>query len=119
MKMIPKQAIRRSLCNGICVSPPEFHEIGIVLLLDKNVFAVIATIVNMVILSKFKGSGVTHDLIIKYYRDLTGLTNAVTVLTSCVDKGASLSGAREDLSGLGFFPDVRGRGAGSEYIVRP
>src|SRR5512134_1478841 len=77
VKMVPEQAICKSLCNGICVLPPEFNKISVVSFLNKNILAVIAAIVNVIILPKLKRNGIGHGLIIKYHADLTGLTRAI------------------------------------------
>lgn len=48
MKVISQKTICPRVCNWTNILPPQFHKIGIVSFLNKDVFAVVATIVDVI-----------------------------------------------------------------------
>jgi hypothetical protein len=62
--MILQEAIRARIRNGIDMFPPQFHEVVIIPLLNKDVFAVVPAIVDVIELSEFKRRWILHGDII-------------------------------------------------------
>lgn len=49
MEVVSQQAKREGICNWLDVFPIQIHEMGVVALLDENILAIIAAIVDVVI----------------------------------------------------------------------
>ena len=58
MEVISHQAERIRVCNWIDVSPPQFHEVGVIPLLEKDVLVVIPAIEDVIGLSEFQWNGI-------------------------------------------------------------
>jgi hypothetical protein len=48
VEMILQETVRVGLCNLRRMLPPQFHEIGVIPLLEENVLMVVSTIVDVI-----------------------------------------------------------------------
>ena len=54
VKVIAKQAIGKCICNRVDIPGVKLQKIAVVLLFNKNIFSVVAPIVNMVKVSRLE-----------------------------------------------------------------
>ena len=81
MKMIAQQAIDKCIGHRFNVPGVESQEIGIVALLQKDVFPVVASVVDVIILAGLEGDWFGHRFSCALNSDLAGFKNLSGLLS--------------------------------------
>src|SRR5215211_4981322 len=100
MKVIPQKTVCPRLRNGTDVLPPQRKEVSIIPFLQKNVFMIIAAVIDVIKSPKRERRDISGHDISLHVIDLTGLTLAPTNHQVRLDLGSDGERLPEDLSGL-------------------